>query len=599
MPKRQKEKQYQSAREHRANQSLRSSSTSLSSTVGSSASTRPLPFDCCALTLTPYTTPVCTSDGILFENSAITPHLIKHKIDPVTGKPMTTSDLIVLNMEKDDSTGQWMCPVLNKPFTNRTKVVAILQNKNEANVYSYEAYYELNIKAKNYLDLVSGHKFNKETDVITLQDIENAEHCQLRDIQNFSHIREMREENVRQQQYNQQSGDNVRYSVTATRIMEKLEKEKRKRERVAEDEAKKLMKSTLESNDDDDNNNNNPDKEKTINIYTDELLTSIHQTSGKASGSLTSTTMDITRENSARLATQDEIINSQCEQLRNLKKKGMIRMFTNKGAMDIELHCDIVPRTTMNFILLAKQGEYDGSQFHRSIPNFMIQGGKKPGMKKGSASNGSSIWDKQFPDEFDDRLTHTGSGIVSMANSGPGTNGRQFFITYKSCAHLNRKHTVFGKVVGGIEVLRRLEQVPTDDETDRPLENLKIESIDIIDNPVEEALEIERVRIEKRKNEKKLSKESRVSSTLSGNTKISDTLLPSSMSKAIEEDGSSTDNIPPIGRYLKNGKDKSTKQTTQVQKPSKDGVGGLGTTVGLSRLPPPPQKTTFGNFSGW
>ncbi len=591
MPKRQKEKQYQSAREHRANQSLRSSSSS--SIAGSaSSSTRPLPFDCCALTLTPYTTPVCTPDGILFENSAITPHLIKHKLDPVTGKHMNTSDLIVLNMDKDESTGQWMCPVLNKPFTNRTKVVAIRNNKNEANVYSYEAYYELNIKAKNYLDLVSGHKFNKETDVIILQDIENEEHCQLRDIQNFSHIREMRRENVRQQQCNQQSGNNVQYRVTAARIMEKLEKEKRKRERAAEDRAKKLMKSTLESNDED-----NSDEEKImISIYTDELSSSIHQTSGKASGSLTSTTMDITRENSARLATQDEIIDSQCEQLRNLKKKGMIRMFTNKGAMDIELHCDIVPRTTMNFILLARKGEYDGSQFHRSIPNFMIQGGKKPGTKKGSGSNGSSIWEKQFPDEFDDRLTHTGSGIVSMANSGPGTNGRQFFITYKSCAHLNRKHTVFGKVVGGIEVLRRLEQVPTEDETNRPLETLIIESIDIIENPVEEALEVERVRIQQRKNEKKLSKEARVSSTsLSGNIKELEALLPSSISQSIKEDGS-TDNVPAIGRYLKEGKGESTKETTQVQKPLKD--GGVGTTVG-SRLPPPPQKTTFGNFSGW
>ena len=518
---------------------------------------------------------------------------------------MTTSDLIVLNMNRDESTGQWMCPVLNKPFTNRTKVVAIRdgKNKNEANVYSYEAYYELNIKAKNYLDLVTGHKFNKDTDVIILQDIENAEHCRLRDIQNFSHIRNLREENNSRQQQNQQSGgggvsggDNVRYIVTATRIMEKLDKEKRKRERAAEEQARKLMKSpsSMDGNDDD---NDDTGKEGKISIYTDELLTSIHQTSGKASGSLTSTTMDITRENDARLATQDEIIDSQCEQLRKLKKKGMVRMFTNRGAMDIELHCDIVPRTTMNFILLAKKGEYDGSEFHRSIPNFMIQGGKKKSsgvVKKGS--EGSSIWDKPFPDEFDDRITHTGSGIVSMANSGPGTNGRQFFITYKSCAHLNRKHTVFGKVVGGIEVLRRLEQVPTEDETDRPLETLKIESIEIIDNPVDEAFEIERLRIQKRKDEKKLSKESRISSSLGGSIEKSEALMPSS--KAVDEDGS-TDNSTSIGKYVKLTTNGSKKQTAQIPKASNDGYGfAVGTTDG-SRLPPPPKKTTFGNFSGW
>jgi peptidyl-prolyl cis-trans isomerase-like protein 2 len=181
-----------------------------------------------------------------------------------------------------------------------------------------------------------------------------------------------------------------------------------------------------------------------------------------------------------------------------------------------------------------------------------------------------------------------------MANSGPGTNGRQFFITYKSCAHLNRKHTVFGKVVGGIEVLRRLEQVPTEEETDRPLETLKIENIEIIDNPVDEAFEIERMRIQKRKDEKKLSKESRVSSALGGNIKTSDALLPSSISKAIVEDGST--DIPSIGKYFKVPKNKSKKPTT---KSLNDGDDGVGTTTAGSRLPPPPKKTTFGNFSGW
>ena len=108
-----KEKQYQSAREHRANQSIRSGSSALSTV------TRPLPFDCCALTLTPYTTPVCTPNGIIFDNTAIIPHLMKHKSDLVTGKPMSSRDIIMLNMDKDESTNTWQCPVLNKPFTNR------------------------------------------------------------------------------------------------------------------------------------------------------------------------------------------------------------------------------------------------------------------------------------------------------------------------------------------------------------------------------------------------------------------------------------------------------------------------------------------------
>lgn len=136
MVKRQKEKQYQSAREHRANSQLRAGTAS----NANSRVERRLPFDCCALTLTPYQTPVCTSLGIIFENSALLPFLMKHKVDPVTGKAMSTRDVISLHMDKDEE-GRWQCPVLTKPFSNQTKIVAIRQpGTNEANVYSFEAY---------------------------------------------------------------------------------------------------------------------------------------------------------------------------------------------------------------------------------------------------------------------------------------------------------------------------------------------------------------------------------------------------------------------------------------------------------------------------
>lgn len=526
---------------------------------------------------------------------------MKHKADPVTGRPMTSRDLIVLNMDRDESTGTWQCPVLNKPLTNRTKVVAIRQRPpgNEANVFSYEAYHELNVKAKNNLDLVSGKKFTKE-DVIVLQDPNDEAHCRLRDIQNFSHINSLREENTRQQQSAGGSGNNnVKRSVTAERIMEKLDREKRKRERAAEDQAKKLLKT-----DSGDGRPPSTGAAEKISIYTDELLTSVNLTSGKASGSLTSTAMNITQENRARLATEDEIITSQCEQLRRLKKKGMVRMFTNRGAMDIEVHCDIVPRTAMNFMMLAERGEYNDSKFHRSIPNFMIQGGKKPGSK--GNDGGSSVWDKPFPDEFDDRLTHTGPGIVSMANSGPCTNGRQFFITYKSCAHLNRKHSVFGKVVGGLEILRRLEEMPTDKETDRPLETVKIESIEILENPVSEALDIERERIRKRKEEKRQLDQSRKSSALgrSGGADGGPGKKPVALPPPKEDhaDGSKDAGPPPvvIGKYLKAAKKESKKKAKQGKSSDEDKDAGAGTDPPVvSRLPPPPKKTMFGDFSGW
>lgn len=504
---------------------------------------------------------------------------MKYSADPVTGRPMKSRDLITLHMDKDESTNKWQCPVLNKTFTDRTKIVAI-RHGNEAYVYSHEAYHELNVKAKNYVDLTTGEKFTKQ-DVIVLQDPDDANLARLRDMQNFRHIQNMREEKV-----NKPAND-VKMSLTAGRIMEKLEKEKNKRAKKAEEETAKLLKS--KHGDTSEQSSSTPK----MTIYTDELLVAVNQTSGKASGSFTSTSMNVTSKNAAREATQEEILASQCEQLKRLKQKGMVRIFTNMGAMDVELHCDIVPRTSMNFLLLAENKEYNGSKFHRSIPNFMIQGGKNPKEK----GEGSSYWNAPFPDEFDDRLTHSGQGILSMANSGPGTNGRQFFITYKSCPHLNRKHSVFGKVIGGLDVLRRLEQVPTDEDTDRPVHTIKIEDIEILENPVKEALEIERTRITKRKEQKKEADRSRSSGLVGSDaSNHKDVAKTTTAAPPAADSDANTESIS-IGMYMKSSqKDKSSKKRS-APPAAEDDIGAAP--VLKSRLPPPPKKTSFGDFSGW
>jgi peptidyl-prolyl cis-trans isomerase-like protein 2 len=130
--------------------------------------------------------------------------------------------------------------------------------------------------------------------------------------------------------------------------------------------------------------------------------------------------------------------------IRNPKKKGYVRLHTTHGDVNIELHCDLAPRTCENFITLCVAEYYDGVSFHRSIKNFMVQGGDPTG----TGSGGQCIWGEKFKDEICDKLQHTGRGVVSMANSGPGTNGSQFFILYKSARHLDGKHSVFGTVVG-------------------------------------------------------------------------------------------------------------------------------------------------------
>ena len=115
-------------------------------------------------------------------------------------------------------------------------------------------------------------------------------------------------------------------------------------------------------------------------------------------------------------------------------------METDKGTIRIDLFGDKVPYTVANFVNLARRGYYNGLNFHRVINDFMIQGG----CPQGTGTGGPGY---NFADEFDDSLRHTGPGMLSMANAGPGTNGSQFFITHVPCPWLDGKHAVFGKVV--------------------------------------------------------------------------------------------------------------------------------------------------------
>jgi cyclophilin family peptidyl-prolyl cis-trans isomerase len=128
------------------------------------------------------------------------------------------------------------------------------------------------------------------------------------------------------------------------------------------------------------------------------------------------------------------------------KKQYKARMETDKGTMVIELFADKTPKTVNNFVFLSREGFYDGVIFHRVISDFMVQGGDPTGTGRGGPGY-------KFGDEFVSSLRHDKQGILSMANAGPGTNGSQFFITHVPTPHLNGKHTVFGQVIEGLDVL--------------------------------------------------------------------------------------------------------------------------------------------------
>ncbi|HET8752623.1 MAG TPA: peptidylprolyl isomerase [Gaiellaceae bacterium] len=141
---------------------------------------------------------------------------------------------------------------------------------------------------------------------------------------------------------------------------------------------------------------------------------------------------------------------------------------TNHGAIELELFDDDAPKTVENFRKLATDGFYDGVIFHRVIPDFMIQGGDPTGT--GTGGPGYS-----FEDEFNDHPV--ARGALAMANAGPNTNGSQFFIvTADACPWLDGKHTVFGRVTGGMDVVDTISQLETDG-SDRPRDDVVIERI--------------------------------------------------------------------------------------------------------------------------
>jgi cyclophilin family peptidyl-prolyl cis-trans isomerase len=124
---------------------------------------------------------------------------------------------------------------------------------------------------------------------------------------------------------------------------------------------------------------------------------------------------------------------------------------TERGDFSVELYADRAPRTVENFVNLARAGFYDGTTFHRVINGFMAQGGDPTGTGTGGPGY-------QFDDEFHPSLRHDGAGILSMANAGAGTNGSQFFITHGPTPHLDNRHSVFGKVTDGMDVVLSIRE---------------------------------------------------------------------------------------------------------------------------------------------
>lgn len=165
---------------------------------------------------------------------------------------------------------------------------------------------------------------------------------------------------------------------------------------------------------------------------------------------------------------EDEAKGAKVETFKMPEKPVMV-METNQGKIKLKLFPKIAPLACENMIRLAEKGYYNGIIFHRVIRRFMIQGGDPTGTGRG----GQSIWKKNFKDEFSNKVKFDRKGLLAMANAGPGTNGSQFFITVVPTPHLHRKHTIFGEVISGYEVVQKIENAPAG-PGDKPREDQKI-----------------------------------------------------------------------------------------------------------------------------
>jgi len=377
-----------------------------------------------------------TGHAYAFDILAIIPWIRRHRVHPISGEPLETKDLVKLKLHKNTE-GLFACPATEKVFSDSTKICAL---RTTGNVYAYDTLEKMCFSRKNLRDLVDDTPFTR-ADVLILNDASNETWMAAHRMSTIKIARESQEKSLSVgaggafsgPEVVNSGGGTIRMNEVTRSVLAELPKE------FSQSQHKQLPQGPH--------------------------ITSVHQkTSIYCAASATSTMMPLTTSNSAAPVLQQDLEKERWARVASLGKKGLLTITTSKGSLNIELDCDLVPRTCENFLLLAQRGYYDGTSFHRSIRGFMIQGGDPSGSGRG----GESACGGKFPDEFHPKLKHDSRGVLSMANSGPNTNGSQFFITYAPCPHLDSKHSVFGRVVGGEATLAVLEAHPTDPITDKP-----------------------------------------------------------------------------------------------------------------------------------
>lgn len=449
-----------------------------------------LPFNCCAITFKPidikHSNAVVTDDGTVMDITNAVPYIQKFKKHPVLGTPLTLKDLTRVTFHTNDA-GEICCPVLGKVFNENTHIVCV---KTTGNVYCWEAVEELCVKAKNFKDLITDEPFTK-SDILHIQDPKDISGA---NVAEFDHVKrnlvvEDRDGSLEDQESSHIHvvSDDARRALMALGHTEAAPKHYYSSNSASKrHELVTFKPGTATWNTDSNQVTIEHDRNagRTVPLPFSYNYVPSRETTGAASKSFTSTAMNLSTKN------EREMILKELKP----KHKGYVRMHTSLGDLNIELHCDLVPKTCENFMALAQGDYYTGTKFHRLIPHFMIQGGDPTG----TGTGGTSVFGPNMQDEIHPSLRHDGRGQISMANSGPNTNGSQFFILFKSANHLDFKHSVFGKVVGGFDVLTKMEKVPTGDN-DVPREDITIQGFTVFVNPYMDLIAEEKEQERKRK----------------------------------------------------------------------------------------------------
>lgn len=271
-----------------------------------------------------------SQEGNVYELQAILDFLQHFKINPISGKPMEAKSLIKLHFAKNHE-DDYHCPTLFKPFTKNSHIVCVATT---GNVFSWEAIEQLNLKTKNFKDLVDDTPFTRK-DLITIQDPSNLEKF---NISTFHHVRK-----------------NL-HIETEEELLEK--KNPQRRLKTINMETKEIL-SELERD-------YKPQEAVAVEKLSADSVNAAHYSTGAVAAGFTSTTSDRVTVHEAAIVDEDEL------RYERVKKKGYVRMQTNMGPLNLELHCEMVPKTCENFLKLCAQGYYNNTKFHRSIRNFMV-----------------------------------------------------------------------------------------------------------------------------------------------------------------------------------------------------------------------------------